>query len=102
MIEDISHSISGGLYAELIFNRAFQGSGVVIGTEPDYPGNEIIFSENPVVPFGPTLLGYGAVGDAQLSLDVLHPLSDALPTVMQLSIPANATGTDERVLVEVR
>ena len=92
MIEDISHSISGGLYAELIVNRAFQGSGVVLGTEPDYPGTEIVSSENPDVPFGPTLTGYGVIGDAQLSLDLLHPLSDALPTVMQLSIPANATG----------
>ena len=27
-----------------------------------------------------------------LSLDVLHPLSEALPVVMQVDIPRNATG----------
>ena len=92
MIEDISHSIEGGLYAEMITNRAFQGSTVTLGANPDIPGTEIISSENPDVPFGSVLTGYGPIGDVQLSLDVLHPLSAALPTVMQLNIPANATG----------
>ncbi|KAF2492145.1 putative vacuolar segregation protein [Lophium mytilinum] len=82
MFEDISHSGDGGLYAELITNRAFQG----------YSGNFILPSENPLVPGGPVLTGWAPLGDVRLSLDILHPLSDALPTVLQVDIPVNATG----------
>lgn len=91
MIEDINHSIDGGLYAEMITNRAFQGSTVKLGTEDGFPGTSIIRSESPV-PFGPVLTGWQSIGGAILSLDVLHPLSDSLRTVMQVSIPTNATG----------
>ncbi|KAI9759757.1 MAG: hypothetical protein M4579_002142 [Chaenotheca gracillima] len=92
MFEDISHSIDGGLYAEMIRNRAFQGSGVTLGVADGLIGNDILESENPIVPFGPVLDGWRPIGDARLSLDVLHPLSDALPTVLQMSVPFNATG----------
>ena len=56
------------------------------------PGTSIVGSENPGVPFGPVLTGWQSIGGAILSLDRLHPLSEALPTVMQVTIPANATG----------
>ena len=92
MIEDINHSIDGGLYAEMIVNRAFQGSTVTLGTQDEFPGTSIIGSENPIEPFGPVLTGWQSIGGAILSLDRLHPLSDALTTVMQVSIPPNATG----------
>ncbi|KAI9806545.1 MAG: hypothetical protein M1833_003732 [Piccolia ochrophora] len=90
--EDISHSIDGGVYGELIQNRAFQGSGVKFGSIDGIPYQSIISSENPYVPFGPVLKSWRPIGDVKLSLDILHPLSEALPTVMQIDIPNNATG----------
>ncbi|KAF1991766.1 glycoside hydrolase family 51 protein [Aulographum hederae CBS 113979] len=92
MFEDINHSGDGGLYAELIANRAFQGSTIVPGAVAGLEGNTIISSENPTIPFGPVLTGWAPIGNVRMSLDLLHPLSDALPTVMQVDIPANATG----------
>ncbi len=92
--EDIAHSGDGGIYAELARNRAFQGSGVTIGSaEPLLPGRMITDAENPILPFAPTLDGWHAVGDrVRLSLDLLHPLSDALQVSLQVDIPLNATG----------
>jgi alpha-N-arabinofuranosidase len=49
-------------------------------------------SENSRAPSGPVLTGWKPIGDAKLSLDILHPLSDALPTAMQLDIPKTAKG----------
>jgi alpha-L-arabinofuranosidase len=92
MFEDINHSGDGGIYGELLTNRAFQGSTVQYGTIPGLAGSSVISSENSIVPFGPVLTGWDAVGDARLSLDRLHPLSDALPICMQVDVPANATG----------
>ena len=65
MFEDINHSGDGGLYAELIQNRAFQGAN---STEP-----------------------YVAVGGATLSLDRANPLSSALPTSIHVASPGNGT-----------
>ncbi|KAL0259617.1 hypothetical protein SLS55_005354 [Diplodia seriata] len=92
MHEDISHSGDGGIYAELLTNRAFQGSNIEPKAVDGLAGNVIVSSENPVVPYGPVLTGWAPIGDVRLTLDVLHPLSDALPTVLQVDIPANATG----------
>ena len=77
MHEDISNSGDGGIYAEMIRNRAFQGSRL---------------DDNNIVPFGPTLDAWRPVGDADISLSIIRPLSDALPVVLQLAIPWNATG----------
>ncbi|KAH8155680.1 uncharacterized protein LAJ45_00690 [Morchella importuna] len=90
--EDINHSGDGGLYAELIRNRAFQGSDVTFGSVPNLRGARIIESENPVCAWAPTLTAWKSIGGAVLSLDVLNPLSDALTTVMRVDIPQNATG----------
>lgn len=46
MFEDINHSGDGGLYGELLTNRAFEGSNVQYGSVPDYTANSIIFQEN--------------------------------------------------------
>lgn len=92
MHEDISHSGDGGLYGELLVNRAFQGSGAQLGSWPGVPGSSVISSENPILPFGPVSTGWKPVGDAFVSLTLLHPLSDALPVALQLDIPFNATG----------
>lgn len=80
------------MYGELITNRAFQGSNVIFGAVPGLTGSLIVDSENKCVPFGPVLTGWAPIGDVRMSLDILHPLSDALPTVMQIDIPSNATG----------
>lgn len=90
--EDINHSGDGGLYAELIRNRAFQGSDVTLGQKKGFSGDRIIDSENKEVPWGPTLTAWKSIGGALLSLDTLNPLSDALGTVLRVDIPTDATG----------
>ncbi len=70
----------------------YLGSDVTTGVREGYVGLSILSSENPVVPYGPVLNGYRPIGDVRLSLDRLHPLSEALPTVLQLDIPYDATG----------
>jgi alpha-L-arabinofuranosidase len=93
MHEDISHSGDGGIYGEALVNRAFQGSGgIITGPLPGVPGNSIIDSENPILPYAPVIDGWRVIGDAYASLTLLHPLSDALPVALQLDIPFNATG----------
>ncbi|CAK4031354.1 ABFa alfa-L-arabinofuranosidase-A [Lecanosticta acicola] len=63
MFEDINNSGDGGVYAELIQNRAFQGDGI-------FPSN---------------LSFWSPVGDTSLSLQNLSkPLSAALPTSMRV------------------
>ncbi|CAG8686525.1 11338_t:CDS:10, partial [Acaulospora colombiana] len=68
MYEDINHSGDGGLYAELIRNRAFQGSAT------------------------PTLEAYRAIGGVSLYIDTNNSLSTALPNVLRVDVPAGATG----------
>ncbi|KAJ5456013.1 uncharacterized protein N7458_004277 [Penicillium daleae] len=64
MFEDINHSGDGGIYAELIQNRAFQGS----------------------IEFPSTLAPWEAVGNAKLSLqNNTVPLSSALPTSVNVA-----------------
>jgi alpha-N-arabinofuranosidase len=109
MFEDINHSGDGGIYAELLTNRAFQGnssifsiiqiplipgsgSDVKLGETPNLDGNVIVESENTRSPSGPVLTGWRTIGKAKMSLDKLHPLSEALPTVMQLDIAKDAKG----------
>src|SRR6476469_8573019 len=63
MFEDINHSGDGGLYAELIQNRAFQGS-----------------SQFPIV-----LEPWTASGDASLSLrNLTNPLSSAFTASVEV------------------
>jgi len=47
--------------------------------------------ENPSEPLCSVLTGYRVIGVLQLSLDHPHPLSSALPTVMKVEIPLNAS-----------
>lgn len=70
MHEDINNSGDGGIYAELIRNRAFQGSSL-------YPAN---------------LDGWSSVNDAVLSLKKLcTPLSKALPYSVRVAAPEGKT-----------
>ena len=82
MFEDISHSGDGGIYGELLVNRALQGSGTLSNGEP----------ENPILPYGPVLTGWAPIGNVTLSLTQIEPLSEALPIVLQIEIGENATG----------
>jgi len=92
MHEDISHSGDGGIYAEMIANRAFQGSTAYANALAGFTGNLITQSENPIEPYAPVITAWGAIGDGvRLTLDRLHPL-DTLPTSLQVDIPLNATG----------
>jgi alpha-N-arabinofuranosidase len=98
MIEDISHSIDGGLYGELITNRAFQGSGykyeTLAGFNPKGENNYLVPSkqDNDIIPTAPVPTGYRSIGGARLTLDNFHPLTPELPVVMRVDIPLNATG----------
>jgi alpha-L-arabinofuranosidase len=66
-LQDINNSGDGGIYAELLRNRAFQGS-------PKYPSS---------------LDGWAPVGGAELTLKNLSsPLSKALPTSMNVAKPS--------------
>ena len=65
MFEDIDHSGDGGIYAELINNRAIQG--------------------NPVFPS--TIAPWTPIGDCQLSLQTASPVTPALAT--HLNVYAN-------------
>ncbi|EPS45460.1 hypothetical protein H072_582 [Dactylellina haptotyla CBS 200.50] len=68
MYEDINYSGDGGLYAELIRNRALQGPN-------------------------PDLTAWRAYGaGVKLNVDKTEPLSDALPNVIRVDVPATATG----------
>ena len=78
------HSGDGGIYAEMIVNRAFQGSGSMIGPVPGVSGSSIQSSENPILPFGPVSTGWQGIGNVSLGLTLLHPLSDALPVVLEM------------------
>lgn len=69
--EDINNSGDGGIYAELVWNRAFQGS-------ERYPVN---------------MSGYHALGGASLTLERLsEPLSSNLPASLRVSGDGEAVG----------
>jgi alpha-N-arabinofuranosidase len=52
MFEDINHSGDGGLYGELLTNRAFDGSGVTWHNASGFIGNNIVYQENICEAFG--------------------------------------------------
>lgn len=66
------------------------GSGVKLlnsGVNP-YPYG----SQEASVPFGPNLDAWRAIGDVKLSIDLMNPLSDALPAVLRVDVGNSATG----------
>jgi alpha-N-arabinofuranosidase len=62
MFEDINHSGDGGLYGELLTNRAFDGSTVTWGVIPDFADSSIVYQENTCEAYGnitrPSLMNY--------------------------------------------
>jgi len=52
MFEDINHSGDGGLYGELLTNRAFDGSDVTWHNASGFIGNNIVYQENTCEAFG--------------------------------------------------
>lgn len=55
MFEDINHSGDGGLYGELLTNRAFDGSDVTWGSIPGIPDSSIVYQENTCEAYGELL-----------------------------------------------
>ncbi|KAH6643512.1 glycoside hydrolase superfamily [Boeremia exigua] len=75
--KDIYHSGDGGLYNELLNNRAFQGS-----------------SQNREASLTRTTDHWHAIGNVSLSVDQSTPvLSPQLPWSMRIDVPAGTTGT---------
>ena len=60
MFEDINHSGDGGLYGELLTNRAFDGSDVTWSNISDFIGNSIVYQENACEAFGKSTLSSAA------------------------------------------
>jgi hypothetical protein len=74
-VEEISHSVDGGLYAELIRNRDLKENDQSLKPSPHPPS------------------GWSQVGSAgSVSLTRAHPLTAANPLSLQLSAPAHAKG----------
>lgn len=74
--KDIYHSGDGGLYSEMIRNRAFQGS-----------------NKNGAASTVKTLDYWHAIGPVTLALDTSTPaLSSALPDQMKVTVPFGTTG----------
>lgn len=74
MFEDINHSGDGGLYGELLQNRAFQGQ------TPSTSG---------------ALASWSAVGGSSISVagaTTVPPVSSALPNSLLLSVPSTSSG----------
>jgi alpha-N-arabinofuranosidase len=52
MFEDINHSGDGGLYGELLTNRAFDGSNITWGIIPGFADSSIVYQENACEAYG--------------------------------------------------
>jgi alpha-L-arabinofuranosidase len=90
MFEDINNSGDGGVYAELIQDRAFQGDTVSILCNRDLPPYA---NDWPKI-FPKNLTFWNSLGGAQLSLQNLsNPLSRGLPTSMQVTASNSSNGT---------
>ncbi|KAH7135798.1 alpha-N-arabinofuranosidase A [Dendryphion nanum] len=76
MHEDINNAGDGGIYAELIRNRAFQGS-------PQFPVS---------------LSGWSSINGALLSISKLSkPLSSALPSNLHVRVPSSENSTAKEI-----
>ncbi|PWY98448.1 glycoside hydrolase [Testicularia cyperi] len=76
---NLNYDSDGGLYAELIRNRAFQD------------GDDSVFQQGKSDAIGSgSLSGWQPTGSAQLSLVQTNPLSAALPTSAKVVCPADA------------
>ncbi|KAI7971690.1 hypothetical protein EIK77_002691 [Talaromyces pinophilus] len=77
LYEDIYHSGDGGLYGEMLRNRAFQGS-----------------SSNEAASLARNTDYWHPVGGVSLAIDTSSPiLSPSLPYQMRMDVPAGTTGT---------
>lgn len=63
----MDHSGDGGIHAQLLRNNGFQGS------DPD-------------------LTAYKPIGDVDISVDALRPVSHAINASLQVTVPSDATG----------
>ncbi|KAF7622602.1 putative alpha-N-arabinofuranosidase A precursor [Aspergillus flavus] len=77
LYEDIYHSGDGGLYGEMIRNRAFQGS-----------------SSNGAASLDRNTDYWNPIGGVSLAIDTSSPvLSSSLPYQLRMDVPAGTTGT---------
>lgn len=67
MFEEMDHSGDGGIHGQLLRNNGFQGS------DPD-------------------LTAYKPIGDVNLSVDPLRPVSDAINASLQVTVPKDVSG----------
>jgi alpha-N-arabinofuranosidase len=82
MTEEINYSYEGGLYGELIRNRAFKADAIAEVVKPDdYDPAKYYPSKFPA---GVAPKFWSAVGAATLSLDTNSPLNDALNVSLKL------------------
>lgn len=89
----LTASCYSGIYAELLANRAFQGSNYNATVIPGFNGSLLGISENPVEATAPVLTAWAPIGDdVRMTLDRLHPVSKALPTAMEVDFPLYASG----------
>ncbi len=57
-----------------------------------FAGSPVDARDNPVELYGTTATGWSPIGNISIALDRLHPLSDALPTSLMVTVPRNTTG----------
>lgn len=90
-MKDINNSGDGGVYAELIQKRAFQGDEVGSSNHQQTQGSIVDLCAQM---YPKNLTYWNALGAAELSLqDLDKPLSDALPTSMQVTAGADSEDT---------
>jgi alpha-N-arabinofuranosidase len=84
MTEEINYSYEGGLYGELIRNRAFKADAISAGIKPDVYDPAKNYPMKIAVTNAPKF--WSTVGSAKISLDINTPLNDALNVSLKFEV----------------
>jgi alpha-N-arabinofuranosidase len=84
MTEEINYSYEGGLYGELIRNRAFKADAISAGIKPDVYDPAKNYPVKIAVTNAPKF--WSTVGSAKISLDTNPPLNEALNVSLKLEV----------------
>jgi alpha-N-arabinofuranosidase len=84
MTEEINYSYEGGLYGELIRNRAFKADAISAGIKPDVYDPAKNYPMKIAVTNAPKF--WSTVGSAKISLDTNTPLNDALNVSLKFAV----------------
>ena len=84
MTEEINYSYEGGLYGELIRNRAFKADAISAGIKPDVYDPAKNYPVKIAVTKAPKF--WSTVGGAKISLDTNTPLNEALNVSLKLEV----------------